>query len=116
MERKVEPYKEDEDNYSPTALAKGGQLASVCVCCSRVVQEGRKKMDIDIAFAFASEFLTDEDANIYVKSPDILEQHFGWELDEQREEQREMLVAEVSAKVAEEVVTSSSFKAESGTL
>jgi hypothetical protein len=67
-----EPYKEDEDNYAPTALAKGGQLLFALA-----VQEGRKKMGIDITCAFASESLTAEDGDIYVKFPDILVQHFG---------------------------------------
>ena len=62
-----EPYKEDEDNYAPTALAKGGQLLFALA-----VQEGRKKMGIDITCAFASESLTAEDGDIYVKFPDIL--------------------------------------------
>jgi hypothetical protein len=101
-----EPYKEDEDNYAPTALAKGGQLLFALA-----VQEGRKKMGIDITCAFASESLTAEDGDIYVKFPDILVQHFGWKLDEQRQEQREVLVAEASANAAAELVTSSSFKA-----
>jgi len=75
------------------------------------VQEGRKKMGIDITCAFASESLTAEDGDIYVKFPDILVQHFGWKLNEQREEQREVLAAEASAKAATEVVTSGSFEA-----
>jgi len=111
MERKAEPYKEDEQNYAHTVLAKGGQPLFALA-----VQEGCKKMGIGITCAFASESLTDEDADIYVKSPDIIDQYLGWELDEQRGEQRAVLVAEASAKVAVEVVTSSSFQAESGTL
>jgi hypothetical protein len=101
-----EPFKEDEDNYAPTALAKGGQLLFALA-----VQEGRKKMGIDITCAFASESLTAEDGDIYVKFPDILVQHFGWKLNEQREEQREVLAAEASAKAAAEVITSGSFEA-----
>jgi hypothetical protein len=100
-----EPYKEDEDNYAPTALAKGGQLLFALA-----VQEGRKKMGIDITCAFASESLTAEDGDIYVKFPDILVQHFGWKLDEQRQEQREVLAAEASANAAADVVTSSIFR------
>ena len=38
-------------------------------------------------------------------------QHFGWKLNEQREEQREVLAAEASAKAAAEVITSGSFEA-----
>ena len=67
-------------------MAKGGQLLFALA-----VQEGRKKRGIDITCAFASESLTAEDGDIYVKFPDILVQHFGWKLDEQREEQREVL-------------------------
>jgi hypothetical protein len=69
-------------------------------------------MGIDITCAFASESLTAEDGDIYVRFPDILVQHFGWKLDEQRKEQREVLAAEASMKAAAEVVKStSSFEA-----
>jgi hypothetical protein len=96
-----ESYKDDEDNYAPTALAKGGQLLFALA-----VQEGRKKMGIDITCAFASESLTPEDGDIYVKFPDILVQHFSGFLDQQREEQKEVLAAEACAKEAEETITS----------
>jgi hypothetical protein len=97
-----EAYKDDEDNYAPTALAKGGQLLFALA-----VQEGRKKMGIDITCAFASESLTPEDGDIYVKFPDILVQHFSGLLDQQREEQKEVLAAEACTKLkkAEETVT-----------
>ena len=45
-------------------------------------------MGIDITCAFASESLTAEDGDIYVKFPDILVQHFGWKLDEQRQDRK----------------------------
>jgi hypothetical protein len=99
-----ESYKEDEDNYAPTALAKGGQLLFALA-----VQEDRRKMGIDITAAFASEFLTPEDGDIYVKYPDILVQHFSDLLDQQREEQKEVLATEASAKAAAVVLKSGCF-------
>jgi hypothetical protein len=62
-----EPYKQDEDNYAPTALQKGGQLLFALAA-----QERRPMRGIDITCAFASESLTAEDGDIYVKYPDVL--------------------------------------------
>ena len=76
-----EPYKEDEDNYAPTALPKGGQLLLALAS-----QEGRRMRGIDITCAFASESLTATDGDIYVKYPDVLVRHFSWMLDQQRRE------------------------------
>jgi len=64
---------------------------------------------IDITCAFASESLTAEDGDIYVKYPDVLAKHFGWLLNQQREEQQEILAAEESAKMEAELVTAGSF-------
>ena len=56
-----EPYKEDEDNYAPTALPKGGQLLLALAS-----QEGRRMRGIDITCAFASESLTAEDGDMHL--------------------------------------------------
>ena len=55
---------------------------------------------IDITCAFASESLTAEDGDIYVKYPDVIVKHFSWMLDQQREEQQEVLAAEARAEAA----------------
>jgi hypothetical protein len=99
-----EPFKEGEDNYAPTGLAKGGQLLFALA-----TQECRSMRGIDITCAFASESLTAEDGDIYVKYPDVLAKHFGWLLDQQREEQQDILAAEESAKMKAELVTAGSF-------
>jgi hypothetical protein len=100
-----EPYKQDEDNYAPTALQKGGQLLFALAA-----QERRPMRGIDITCAFASESLTAEDGDIYVKYPDVLVKYFSGLLNQQREEQKEILAAEAKAKkVTEEISKSASF-------
>ena len=53
---------------------------------------------IDITCAFGSEFLTEEDGDIFVEFPEVLDQHFGDLLDEQLEEQQPILAEEERAK------------------
>ena len=70
---------------------------------------------IDITCAFASESLTAEDGDIYVKYPDVLVKHFSWLLDQQRDEQREVLAVEASANEAAALgIASGSFAELSG--
>ena len=79
---KQESVKEGENNYSPTSLSK-----SLHILFAVAAHEGRLIKGIDITCAFGSEFLTEEDGDIFVEFPEVLDQHFGDLLDEQLEEQ-----------------------------
>ena len=82
---KQESVKEGENNYSPTSLSK-----SLHILFAVAAHEGRLIKGIDITCAFGSEFLTEEDGDIFVEFPEVLDQHFGDLLDEQLEEQQPM--------------------------
>ena len=56
-------------------------------CCFAVAaHEGRLIKGIDSTSAFGSESLTEEDGDIFVEFPEVLDQHFGDLLDAQLEE------------------------------
>ena len=88
-----EKVKPGENNYSPTALPKGLQILIAIAA-----HEGRLLRGIDIKCAFGSEYLTAEDGDIWVQYPDILEDHFGYLLDQQLEEQKVILEEEARTK------------------
>jgi hypothetical protein len=90
-----EKVKPGENNYAPTALPKGLQILMAIAA-----HEGRLLRGIDIKCAFGSEFLTAEDGDIWVQYPDILEDHFGYLLDQQLEEQKAIIEEEVRTKRA----------------
>ena len=69
---KQESVKEGENNYSPTSLSK-----SLHILFAVAAHEGRLIKGIDITCAFGSEFLTEEDGDIFVEFPEVLDQHFG---------------------------------------
>ena len=84
-----ESMKEGENNYAPTSLSKSLQILFAIAA-----HEGRLIKGIDITAAFASESLTQDEEDIYVQYPPILEQHFGEVLDQQLEEQKVILEEE----------------------
>jgi hypothetical protein len=90
-----EKVKPGENNYSPTALPKGLQILMAIAA-----HEGRLIRGIDIKCAFGSEYLTAEDGDIWVQYPDILEEHFGYLLDQQLEEQKALLEEKAVVKRA----------------
>ena len=67
---KQESVKEGENNYSPTSLSK-----SLHILFAVAAHEGRLIKGIDITCAFGSEFLTEEDGDIFVEYPEILEKN-----------------------------------------
>ena len=64
---KQESVKEGENNYSPTSLSK-----SLHILFAVAAHEGRLIKGIDITCAFGSEFLTEEDGDIFVEFPEVL--------------------------------------------